>query len=454
MNCRLLFLFLVAVMAMAGHAQADAPGSRGDTSGGDWPGFLGPHRNGKSAEAGLVPKWPASGPTIVWQKPIGTSYSALAIAAGRLYHFARFGDLARLSCLDAKTGNEVWTCDHPSDYEDLFNYHNGPRAAPVVDGQRVYTFSAEGILQCVNAADGEPVWRIDTMKDFHVVKNFFGVGSTPLVHGDLLLVNVGGSPPGGPANVHVANGRVQTDGACIVAFDKGSGKVRWKTGDDLASYASPVVAPIGGRDILFMFARGGLLAIDPAKGQTITSFPWRARILESVNASTPAIRDNELFISETYELGSALVRFTGERFEEVWTDRNRRRNRAMALHWNTPIEHNGYLYGSSGYHAPEAELRCVEWKTGRVVWSEPDMGRSSLLLVEDTLVCLSEDGILRLIRATPEKYTELAEWEPTAADGSPLLTYPAWAAPALANGLLYIQGADRMLCLKLIDKKK
>ena len=148
-----------------------------------------------------------------------------------------------------------------------------------------------------------------------------------------------------------------------------------------------------------MFARGGLLAIDPAKGETLAQFPWRARMLESVNASSPVVVGDEVFISETYELGSALVRFTGTGFEEVWTDRGRRRNRAMALHWNTPIEHEGYLYGSSGYHAPEAELRCVEWKTGKVMWSEPDMGRSSLLLVEGTLVCLSEDGTLRLIRA-------------------------------------------------------
>ena len=118
-----------------------------------------------------------------------------------------------------------------------------------------------------------------------------------------------------------------------------------------------------------------------------------------------------MFISETYELGSALVRFTGTGFEEVWTDRDRRRNQAMALHWNTPIEHDGYLYGSSGYHAPEAELRCVEWKTGKVMWSEPDMGRSSLLFVDGTLVCLSEDGTLRLVRATPERYEELAKWE-------------------------------------------
>jgi outer membrane protein assembly factor BamB len=333
----------------------------------------------------------------------------------------------------------------------MFGYNNGPRATPIVDGPRVYTFGAEGVLQCVRVADGHMLWRIDTTKQFHVAKNFFGVGSSPLIWGDLLLVNVGGSPADGPTDVYRAAGNVQSDGSAIIAFDKLTGAVRWKTGDDLASYASPVVTKIGGRDVVFQFARGGLLAIDPDKGQAIANFPWRAPILESVNASTPIIVGNEVFISETYQLGSALVRFDGKSFQEVWTDRDRRRNRAMALHWNTPIEHKGFLYGSSGYHSPEAELRCVEWKTGNVKWSEPNMGRSSLLLVEDTLVCLSEDGTLRLLRATPDRYTELVKWELTAEDRSPLLSEDAWAAPVLAHGLLYLQDAKRLVCLKLLQ---
>jgi hypothetical protein len=214
-----------------------------------------------------------------------------------------------------------------------------------------------------------------------------------------------------------------------------------------------VLAKVAGRDVVFMFARGGLMAIDPIKGETITEFPYRARKLESVNASTPVVVGNEIFISETYELGSALVRFTGSAFEEVWSDRNRRRNQAMALHWNTPIEHEGYLYGSSGYHAPEAELRCVEWKTGKVMWSEPNMGRSSLLLVDGAIICLSEDGTLRMLHPTPQKYDEIAKSELTATDGSALLPYPAWAAPALSHGLLYVEGANRLVCLKLFNSK-
>lgn len=416
----------------------------------DWPGFLGPSRNGKSAETGLPKQWPAEGPPVVWQAAVGAGYAAPAVADGRLFHFSRTESTARLACFDARTGKPEWSCDYPTDFEDMLGYNNGPRATPVVDGDRVYTYGAEGVLQCVQVADGKPVWRVDTMKDFGVVKNFFGVGSTPLVYGDLLIVCVGGSPPGGPTDVYAANGQVDANGSCVVAFDKLTGKVRWKTGDDLASYSSPVLAKIDGRDVVFMFARGGLLAIDPAKGAMLANFPWRARRLESVNASTPVVLGNEVFISETYEIGSALVRFAGDKFDEVWTDRNRRRNQSMALHWNTPIENEGYLYGSSGYHAPEAELRCVEWKTGKVMWSEAGMGRCSLLLVDNTLVCLSEDGSLRLVKPTPQKYEELAKWELQGADGKPLLPYPSWAAPALSNGLLYVEGANRLVCLRLL----
>lgn len=448
-----LWTVVIAVAVRAETSPAAAANGAAPVASSDWPGFLGPHRNGKSDERGLPAEWPAKGPPIVWQKPVGTGYSAPAICDGRLFHFSRFEGIARLTCFDASTGGEQWKCEYPTDFEDMLGYNNGPRATPVVDGEFVYTFGSEGVLQCVRVADGQMTWRIDTTKDFNVVKNFFGVGSTPLVYGDLLIVNVGGSPPNGPTDVYSASGNVQANGSAIVAFDKATGKVRWKTGDDLASYASPVVTKIAGRDVVIMFARGGLMAIDPTKGATIAQFPWRARKLESVNASTPVVVGDEVFISETYELGSALVRFDGTAFQEVWSDRARRRNQAMALHWNTPIELEGYLYGSSGYHAPEAELRCIEWKTGKVMWSQPDMGRSSLLLVDGKMVCLSEDGTLRLLRPSPQKYDEIAKWELAADDGSPLLPYPAWAAPALSHGLLYVEGANRLVCLKLLSDK-
>ena len=369
-----------------------------------------------------------------------------------LFHFSRVGNNARLTCFNAATGAEQWTCEYPTEFEDMLGYNNGPRATPVVDGPHVYTFGAEGMLQCVRVADGQMVWRIDTIKEFSVVKNFFGVGSTPLVCGDLLHRQRRRQPARRPGR---CVRRQRPSASRTARRSSRSTKPPAKSAGKPATTSPATPARSSPRSPAAMScscspAAACWRSIRP-KGETLAQFPWRARKLESVNASTPVVVGNEVFISETYELGSAVVRFTGSTFEEVWTDRDRRRNQAMALHWNTPIEHDGYLYGSSGYHAPEAELRCVEWKTGKVMWSEPNMGRSSLLLVDGKLVCLSEDGTLRLLRPNPQKYEELAKWELTADDGKPLLPYPAWAAPALSHGLLYVEGANRLVCLKLLN---
>src|SRR4051812_6355214 len=198
----------------------------------DWPGFLGPTRNGKSEEHGLPKEWPAQGPPVIWRATVGPGSPAPATAEGRLFQFARVENNARLTCFDAATGAEKWTCDYPTDFEDMLGYNNGPRASPMVDGLNVFTYGAEGILQCVRTADGQVVWRVDTFKDFGVVKNFFGVGSTPLIYGDLLLVCIGGSPPGGPTDVYAANGQVDPNGTALVAFEKTTGKIRWKTGNE------------------------------------------------------------------------------------------------------------------------------------------------------------------------------------------------------------------------------
>ena len=359
--------------------------------------------------------------------------------------------MQRLTCRNSETGDELWTYDLPADFKDMLGYNNGPRATPVVDEDRVYIMSPEGLLHCVNVVDGAKVWGIDTLAEFGVVKNFFGVGSTPIVWGELLIANIGGSPAGSPANVYEAAGRVEGNGTGVVAFDKLTGAVRWKATDELASYASPVIAEIDGRPWCFAFARGGPVGLDPRDGKVDFQFPWRAVKLESVNASSPVVVGNEVFISESYGPGAALLRVKPGGHDVVWQDSPKRRERAMELHWNTAIFHEGHLYGSSGQHGGGAELRCIEWATGAVKWSERGLTRSSLLLVDGHFVCLSEDGSLRLLRATPEKFEVVAEFTPKDEAGEPLLEYPAWAAPVLSHGLLYVRGKDRLVCLEVIE---
>ncbi len=209
-----------------------------------------------------------------------------------------------------------------------------------------------------------------------------------------------------------------------------------------------------------MFARGGLVGFEPKTGKVDFEFPWRARILESVNASTPVVVDDLVLISETYGPGAALLRVKPGGSDLVWADDERRRDKALQTHWNTPVYHEGYVYASSGRHTENAELRCVELETGKIRWSEPGLTRSSLLYADGHLICLSEDGTLRLLRANPKKYDVVSEavlverpaTEPNPFDFRPprLLRYPAWAAPILSHGLLYVRGADRLVCLELI----
>jgi outer membrane protein assembly factor BamB len=427
--------------------------------GDDWPQFLGPTGDSKSRETGIVAPWPKAGPRIVWQKPLDIGYGIGSVSRGRYFHFDRRGDQAMMVCLHAETGEEIWRKSYDTDYVDFYDYNGGPLCSPVVDGDRVYFYGVEGMLVCLKAADGAMLWKVDTSNEFGVVQNFFGVGSTPVVEGDLLLAMVGGSPRKSHEAPPGALDLVEPNGSAVVAFDKFTGEVKYKVGDDLASYASLRTASIDGRQWAFAFARQGLLAFEPASGKIDFHYPWRAKSLESVNASVPVVAGNEVLISETYGPGSSLLAVRPGGYDIVWKDDLRKREKALQTHWNTPVFHEGYAYASSGRHLGTAELRCIEWKSGKVQWSVPDLTRCSLLYVDGQFVCQCEDGRLILFKADSKSFQPVSDvmfTRPGPADtlsqfGPPrLLKPPCWAAPILARGLLYVRGDDRLVCLELI----
>ncbi|MCI0640140.1 MAG: PQQ-like beta-propeller repeat protein [Gemmataceae bacterium] len=441
-------------------------GSNLHAQGSDWPQFLGPKGTSVSTEKGIIAPWPEKGLRVVWHRKLGTGYGAPSISKGKLFQLDRVVDqiavkdqiqyfetnTARLVCLDARTGRLQWKFEYQTDFRDYFGYNNGPRSCPVVDGDRVYIYGAEGLLHCVST-EGKLLWKVDTRKDFGMIKNFFGVGSAPVVEGDLVLVNVGGSPPGSKEGLqHFAD--LKGNGSGVVAFDKYKGTVQYKISDELASYASPVLATIDGRRWCFMLARGGLLAFEPKSGKIDFHFPWRAEDFESVNASNPVVVGNQVLITECYGPGSALLEVKPGGYDVVWDDAKKFR-KSLQCHWMTPIHHNGYVYGSSGRHTNHALLRSVEWATGKVMWSEPRLSRCSLLMVDGHFICLGEDGKLRLLKVNSEKYDEVSVTEVVRdpKTGEPILEYPCWAAPVLSNGLLYVRGDDRLVCLELIPQK-
>ncbi len=464
-----LYCFVALSLILGACVASSAENAKPDTSaesgrqapGVDWPRFLGPAGDGKSPEKGIATDWEKTPLKIVWRRKLGVGYGGPVIAKGKLYQFSRFGEQARLTCMSSKTGAEIWKFEYPTEYVDMLDYNNGPRCSPVVDGDRVYIHGVEGKLHCLNALTGKLVWKVDTVKDFGVVQNFFGVGSTPLVEGDLLIVNVGGSPPESQG-VGFLLDQVKPNGSGIVAFDKLTGKVRYKLTDELAGYASPTAATINGRRWCFVFARGGLVAFEPKSGKLDFHFPWRARVLESVNASNPVVVGDKVFISETYGPGGALLRVKPGGYDVIWTDEEKRRDKSMQCHWNTAIHHQGYLYGCSGRHSNNAELRCVEFDTGKVMWSVPGLSRCSLTFVDGHFICLAEYGELILFKANPKHFEKVSQLTLTEKQIGPqlpgfgpprVLEYPAWAAPVVSHGLLYVRGKDNLACLELMPEK-
>ena len=401
----------------------------------DWPQFLGPRRNMVSAETGLLEKLTEDEPKLVWEFQKGTGYSSPTIAGDKLLYLHRLGSSEKVECLHSETGESYWSFDYATDFSDRYGYNNGPRASAAIDGDRVYAYGAQGKLHCLRLADGALLWKRDLAAEFEVPQDFFGTASTPLVEGDLLVVNLGA--PGGP---------------CVAAFDKLTGKLVWGAGDEWGpSYASPVAADIHGRRKVFVFAggesrppTGGLMMIDAATGKLDASFPWRSRSYESVNAATPVVVGNEVLISATYRTGAALLRIQPDfTFEKAWESSE------FDLHWATAIEHDGYFYAFAGRNEPDAVLRCVNRETGETEWGavldwdetvqisgrersySASPFRGSLLRVDNRWLALGELGHLLWLDMSP-KGVEIASKTKL------FFARESWSPPVVSRGLLYI----------------
>ena len=341
-----------------------APNLAKRQNGFDWPTFLGPNGDGKSMERGLNLNWYDKPPKLAWHKKIGTGYAAPSISNGRLllYHRVRNvnGDkengrfLERLSCLHSETGKTTWEVDFPTDYADLNGYGDGPRSTPVIDGHRVYLLSPKGMLRCLQIVDGKTIWSADLKAQFNCDLISYGVGTTPVVYGNQLLIIAGGKP----ANESDDKGADEKSKfeAGVVSIDKLTGVFQYGLGSSAASYATPVVRKVGGRDWCFAFTRDGLLGFNPESAKIDFEFPWRSNIAGCVNAATPVVVGNRVFISEAYSTGGAMLQFKANSAQPIWKDDRRRREKAMAVHWATPISHEGMLYGCSGRHSIDGLL--------------------------------------------------------------------------------------------------
>lgn len=391
---------------------------RGSSAADDWPQYLGAQRDGVYRGVPLADAWPAGGPRVVWSRAVGAGFSGPVVSDGKLILFHRMKDEEVVEALDAKTGTTVWRYAYPTRYRDDFGFDEGPRAVPVVAGGIVYTFGAEGQLHAVGLNDGKRRWSEDTATRYKVSKGFFGAAGSPLVEDGRVLANVGGK------------------GAGIVAFDAGTGRVLWSATDDEPSYSSGVSATINGRRLAVFLTRSAVVGLDPTSGAIAFRRPWRARNANSVNAASPLIAGDTIFISAEYGPGAGLLRVDGTNLVDVWTGLD-----TLTNHYATSVLANGVLYGYHGRQEFGPSLRAVDLRTGKVRWNQEQFRAGSIILAGNRLVIMREGGELVLAEATPDAFKPLARAQ--------VLPAIVRAFPALADGVLYVRNEHTLVALEL-----
>jgi outer membrane protein assembly factor BamB len=390
-----------------------SPSSRAN----DWPQFLGPTRNGVYTGGDLAAKWPDAGPAVVWTKDVGQGFAGPAVAVGKLILFHRVDDEERVECLDAATGKALWVSDYPTNYQDDFGFDEGPRATPAIADGHVYTFGAAGALSCWDFQTGKNVWRVDTTHEFNSPKGYFGRACSPLVEKNAVIVNIG------------------ADGAGVVAFDKETGTTLWKATDDAAGYSSPTAATINGKRYILAFTRAGLVALDPESGKVYFQFHFRSRMDASVNAATPLVIDDTIFLSASYGTGAILLQFNEKAPKKIWA------GESMSNHYATCVQSDGFLYGFDGRQEQGPNLRCIELKTGKVRWSEDHFGAGTVTLAGGKLLILTEKGELLMAAAAPDAFKLISRAQ--------VLPFESRAYPAIADGLFFARSKDKLVCVNL-----
>jgi outer membrane protein assembly factor BamB len=390
---------------------------------GDWSQILGPNRNGiadKSEQ--IVVDWTDGQPRELWNRELGSGFAGPAVRDGKVYQIHRQGEELILDCLDANTGKRLWDVRHPCEYVPSISYDDGPRCVPAVTENLVITFGPAGILQAVDVVQGEVRWRIDTHKKYRADAGYFGAGSSPIVIGDRVIVNVGGSRAG----------------AGLAAFSLKDGTELWAATSEGASYSSPVATTFGDQSAVIFVTRMNCLAVNPADGSVLFEFPFGKRG-PTVNAANPVVNGDKLFLTASYGVGAVYGRITKTGFTPAWSS-----DELLSSQYTTPIVHEGYLYGIHGRQdGGYAELRCVDFKQQKVLWSERLPSYGTLLLADEKLLVTTIDGSLIVVGTNPQEYQVLAEAKIQSA------TQGGLALPALSNGRLILRDGKKLRCLEL-----
>lgn len=377
----------------------------GGTGSGEWPAFLGPSGTGVSTENGLTTTFPDSGPKEVWRVPLGTGYSGLAVAGGRLYTLYGSGGREHVAAFDTATGRELWKIDQDADFAE--GRSHGPRATPRVEGATVYTAGASGLLSALKVADGSVIWSMNLYEKFGQRRHEEGYAPSPLVDDNRLIVMAGKS---------------------VYALDKASGAEIWRALDEKINHSTPRIAQVDGKRTLLVLTAQNLVGLNPETGEEL----WRAP-QEAMNIATPVVGpENRIFAGAAYGYGCQVVEVGGGSARQVF------QNDVLSCHVATPIFHEGHLYG---FHDRIGLLRCVDFSTGSQVWETRGSGKGQMIAADGQMIILTESGKLVLAPFSTSGYAPTAEAQ--------VLKGICYTAPALVGGRAFLRSDAEMVCVDL-----
>jgi len=395
----------------------------------DWPQYRGPSGNGTTPEKLPASAWPKGGLPRVWQAPTETGFSSFAIAEGKAFTVIgrQIDGVPREVCLalDAASGKEVWaTAFGVARYDGGGNSGaadnkggDGPRSTPAVSAGRIYLYGSAMNLVCLEAKTGQQIWAKDIIREYGGQNIKWQSAASPVVENELVIVAGGGT------------------GQSLLALNKNTGALVWKSQDDAVTHATPVVATIHGvRQVVFR-TQPGLVAVDVSNGAVL----WRqAHPFRTSAGASPVVAGDIVYCSSGYGTGAAAVKVTkqGPDFQArlLWNKPNQLMN-----HWSTPVVKDGFLYGLFGHAAyAKAPLACVNLMTGETQWSEAGFGLGGIILAGDKLLVLADNGELVLIKASPAAYAEEARFK--------ALAGKCWSTPAFSKGKIFVRSTTEGAC--------
>jgi outer membrane protein assembly factor BamB len=377
----------------------------------DWPQFRGPSANGIAPDKGINKDWKAKPPKELWSIDLGDKgFAGPSIAKGKLFIIDHAGADDVIRAVDVTTGKDVWTFKYADTDKDNYGFS---RSTPVYDNGKLYTISRTGILHCLDAEKGAKIWSHDLRKEYHGLTGNWDYAWSPLVDGQKLIVQPGG-----------AKG--------VIALDKDTGKEIWSGGGpEACGYATAVSATINGKKEYVIFTGDALIGIDADKGgPALWRCPWKTAY--GVNAATPIVIGDSVFITSGYDTGCALVAVQGAEAKPAWV------NKEIKAHFNTPVLFNGKIFGIGD----GAGLVYLDPKTGTAAWRQAGFEKGGLVAVDDVLIAINgAEGDVVMAAADPSAYKELGRFKP--------LGGRSWTAPVIADGKLFVRNNLKLACYDL-----